>query len=271
PGFDCLGIAVAGIGDRVKAARSSVFGVRVLSVTDPRIPLESDRNTAALAASEVLRRLRARDGLELEGRKGLPLSGGLGGSAASAVAGAFAANAVLGGKLDRAELIAAALEAEAVVAGRHPDNVAPSLLGGAVVVLGTDPLCFARLSVHASLRFVFVTPGYGVLTAQARSVLPASVPRADAGPQAARPARLVRGRPGEPRARARARRSGAAARLDPRPRGRAEPDPALPGLRARARGGARRGGLRRGGERRRPDAPGRGGGAAGGRGGSRRG
>jgi homoserine kinase len=191
PGFDCLGIAVAGIGDRVKATRSSRPGVRVLSVTDPRIPLEADRNTAALAASDVLRRLGAKGGLELEVRKGLPLSGGLGGSAASAVAGAFAANAVLGGSLEPAELIASALEAEAVVAGRHPDNVAPSLLGGAVVVLGTEPLRYARLTVHPSLRFVFVTPGYGVRTAEARSVLPASVSRADAVSQAASLAALV--------------------------------------------------------------------------------
>jgi homoserine kinase len=191
PGFDCLGIAVAGIGDRVKATRSSRPGVRVLSVTDPRIPLEADRNTAALAASDVLRRLGAKGGLELEVRKGLPLSGGLGGSAASAVAGAFAANAVLEGRLEPAELIASALEAEAVVAGRHPDNVAPSLLGGAVVVLGTEPLRYARLTVHPSLRFVFVTPGYGVRTAEARSVLPASVSRGDAVSQAASLAALV--------------------------------------------------------------------------------
>ena len=50
------------------------------------------RNTAALAASEVLKQAGAVDvGLELEVEKGLPLAGGLGGSAASAVAGAISA------------------------------------------------------------------------------------------------------------------------------------------------------------------------------------
>ena len=191
PGFDCLGIAIAGIGDRVTAARVGQPGVRVQSVSDPRVPLEPERNTAALAASEVRRRLGAKDGLELWIRKGLPLSGGLGGSAASAVAGAVAANAALEGALDPPALLECALEAEAVVAGRHPDNVAPSLLGGAVVVLGTDPLRYVRLAVHPSLRFVFVTPGYGVLTSEARSVLPDSVTRADAVGQAAALAGLV--------------------------------------------------------------------------------
>ena len=195
PGFDCLGIAVTGIGDRVEATRCATPGVRVLSVSDPRIPCDALRNTAALAAAEVLRRAGATVavGLELRVSKGLPLSGGLGGSAASAVAGAFSANAILDGPLDPEALLCAALEAEAVVAGRHPDNVAPSLLGGAVVVLGTDPLRYARLTVHPSLRLVFAIPAYGVETARARAVLPASVPRADAVGQASALAGLVLG------------------------------------------------------------------------------
>ncbi|HSD27978.1 MAG TPA: homoserine kinase [Vicinamibacteria bacterium] len=194
PGFDCLGIAVAGIGDRVAAARAGGRGVRVLSVSDPRVPSDPARNTAALAAAEVLRRAgRTELGLELRVEKGLPLAGGLGGSAASAVAGAFAANALLGRPLDAGELLRSALEAEAVVAGRHPDNAAPSLLGGAVVVLGVEPLRYARLSVHPSLRLVFAIPGYGVETSRARSVLPARVARADAVGQASALAGLVLG------------------------------------------------------------------------------
>jgi homoserine kinase len=195
PGFDCLGIAVTGMGDRVEAVRARAPGVRVLSVSDPRVPCDPGRNTAALAAAEVLRRAgaAAEIGLDLRVEKGLPLSGGLGGSAASAVAGAFAANALLGRPLDPDALLRAALEAEAVVAGRHPDNVAPSLLGGAILVLGTDPLVCVRLAVHAALRLVFATPAYGVETVRARAVLPASVPRADAVGQASALAGLVLG------------------------------------------------------------------------------
>jgi homoserine kinase len=194
PGFDCLGIAVAGIGDRVTAARTGPPGVRVVSVSEPRIPRDAGRNTAALGAAEVLRRAGATDvGLDLRVEKGLPLSGGLGGSAASAVAGAFAANALLGRPLDPEALLRCALEAEAAVAGRHPDNVAPSLLGGAVVVLGLEPLRYARLCVHPSLRLVFAIPAYGVETAEARSVLPAQVARGDAVGQAAALAGLVLG------------------------------------------------------------------------------
>jgi homoserine kinase len=194
PGFDCLGVAVLGLGDRVIAERAASPGVRVVSVSDPRIPCHPARNTAALAAAEVLRRAGAGGvGLDLRVHKGLPLSGGLGGSAASAVAGAVAANALLGGGLGPADLLRCALEAEAVVAGRHPDNAAPSLLGGAVVVLGVEPLRYARLTVHPSLRLVFATPAYGVETARARAVLPATVSRADAVGQASSLAGLVLG------------------------------------------------------------------------------
>ena len=185
PGFDCLGIAIAGAGDRVTAERAGPPGVRVLSVSDPRVPADPARNTAALGAAEVLRAAGAGIGVELWVEKGLPLAAGLGGSAASAVAGAVAANALLGRPLGHEAVLRCALEAEAVVAGRHPDNAAPSLLGGAVLVLGLAPLRYARVSVHPSLRLVFATPGYGVETARARAVLPEAVARGDAVLQAA--------------------------------------------------------------------------------------
>jgi homoserine kinase len=194
PGFDCLGIAIAGMGDRVTAARTKGAGVRVSAVSDPRIPTDAARNTAALAAAEVLKRGgESGAGLELSIEKGLPLAGGLGGSAASAVAGACAADGLLRLGLSAEDLLDCALEAEAVVAGRHADNAAPSLLGGAVLVLGTSPLRFARVAVHPSLRFVFATPDYGVETSRARAVLPAQVSRADAIGQASALAGLVLG------------------------------------------------------------------------------
>jgi homoserine kinase len=200
PGFDCLGVAFTGKGDRVTAVRHGTPGVRVLFISDPRIPLDPARNTAAIAAAGVLRRAGNEAGLELSIEKGLPLSGGMGGSAASAVAGAVAANAALGAGLAPEALLEAALDAEAVVAGRHADNVAPSLLGGAVLVTGVAPPRLCRVRVHPSFALVLVTPSYEVLTAAARAVLPAQIPRADAVSQAASLAGLVLGlERGEPR------------------------------------------------------------------------
>lgn len=193
PGFDCLGLAFTGKGDRVTARRASRPGVRVKSCSDPRIPLDCDKNTAAIAAQAVVVRASPSVGVELAIEKGLPLSGGMGGSAASAVAGAVATDALLGAKLPREDLLACALHAESIVAGRHLDNIAPSLYGGAVLVIGVDPPQVTRVDVHSSIGLVFVTPAYEVKTATARGALPLHVPRADAIAQAGHLARLLLG------------------------------------------------------------------------------
>ena len=63
PGFDCLGVAFTGKGDGVVATIEGPAGVRVRVVSDPRIPADASRNTAAIAATAVLRRARSTAGL----------------------------------------------------------------------------------------------------------------------------------------------------------------------------------------------------------------
>jgi homoserine kinase len=195
PGFDCLGLAFTGMGDTVRATRLDAPGVRVASVSDERIPTDPLRNTAALGAAAVLKRagLEREGGIELRVEKGLPLAAGMGGSAASAVAGALAAHELMKTRLTRIDLLMAAVDAETVVSGRHADNAAPCLFGGVVIVAGLDPPEVTSVRVHDSLGLVLVTPAYEVATAEARRVLPESVPRADAVGQAARLALLVLG------------------------------------------------------------------------------
>jgi homoserine kinase len=195
PGFDCFGLAFTGLGDTVRASRTEALGVRVVSVSDERIPTDPLRNTAALGAAAVLKRagLEREAGVELRVEKGLPLAAGMGGSASSAVAGALAVHELLKTRLTRIDLLIAAVEAESVVSGRHADNAAPCLFGGAVIVAGLDPPEVTPVRVHDSLGLVFVTPAYEVATAEARRVLPAEVPRAEAVGQAARLALLVLG------------------------------------------------------------------------------
>lgn len=192
PGFDCLGAAVTGVGDRVTASRSESPGVVVTRVSDARIPLDTERNTASLAAREALRRAgREECGVQLEIDKGLPLAGGLGGSAASAVAGALATDRLLGLGLGQVDLLECALAGEARVAGRHADNIAPCLLGGAVLVRSLDPPRLLSVQVDPAWTLVLATPDYEVETARARQALPAQVSRADAIRQAANLAALV--------------------------------------------------------------------------------
>jgi homoserine kinase len=192
PGLDILGLAVAGAGDEVTAERIDGNEIVVRSAGHSDLPTDARRNTAALAAREVLCRAGATAlGIALTVRKGLPLAGGQGGSAASAVAGAVAANALLGDPLDRMALFAASLEAEAAVTGRHPDNVAPSLLGGIVLVRSLEPVDLVMLPVPAELRVVLVHPAQRLRTKDARAVLPRTIPLPTALHQAAQVAAMA--------------------------------------------------------------------------------
>jgi len=192
PGLDILGCAVTGLGDVVHASRIDGRGVRVLDAGHPDLPLEADRNAAAIAATDVLRRAGALDlGVGLRVEKGLPLAGGQGGSAASAVAGAVATNALLGNSLGRAELLYAALAAEEQLSGRHIDNLAPSLFGGILLIRSIDPLDFDRLPTPPALRIVLVHPAMRLRTVHARAVLPETIDRATALAQATAVAAMV--------------------------------------------------------------------------------
>jgi homoserine kinase len=195
PGLDILGLAVAGEGDAVRAEWLDEPGIRMLDPGHPELPREAERHTSGLAARAVLRRVGEQAapgrGIGLSVRKGLPLSGGQGGSAASAVAGAVAVNALLGQPLGPLELIEACLEAEEAVAGRHADNIAPSLLGGLVLIRSMDPVDVVRLPVPADLHVVLAKPEQRMRTAEARAVLPREVSRGVALHQAAHVAAMV--------------------------------------------------------------------------------
>ena len=187
PGFDVLGLALEGLGDRVIAERCD-GPLRVIAIEGDggRLPTDVDANTAGIAARQTLKRAgHAVEGIALTVKKGLPIGSGLGSSAASAVAAAWAVNQLIGSPLSRAELIAPCLVAEAVVSGRHADNIAPSLFGGLVLVRRVDPLDLLRLPTPTGLQIVVVTPGFELATKAARAALPAAVPMADAVQNAA--------------------------------------------------------------------------------------
>lgn len=174
PGFDVLGLAVEGIGDRITLELTG-GEARIESVTGldaGLVPTDPERNTAMIAARAWLRSARIDRQPVLSIQKGLRLAGGLGGSAASAVGGALAAALAAGSEPSMDEVIAAALEAESVVAGRHLDNIAATALGGLVLVRSVDPIDVVRLTTPSSWRVVLVTPHIRVETKAARAGLP---------------------------------------------------------------------------------------------------
>lgn len=181
-GFDVLGHSVQAIGDRVTAKRSAEPGVRIAAITGlvRDLPLDAERNTAGMAVLSMLRERQPGFGIELTIEKGIPLGSGLGGSAASAVAGVVAANALLPQSLGKIELLKYAMRGEEVASGSvHVDNIAPSLFGGLVLTVGIDNPNVKQIPVPTNTRCVLVHPHMVLSTREARKILKSTVPLSD--------------------------------------------------------------------------------------------
>jgi homoserine kinase len=193
-GFDALGLAVDRPGDEVHLFPSDKPGLRIQAITGGELPFAPQKNTAAVAAISVMQAHGFTGGVEMEIHKKMPVGSGLGSSAASAVAGAFAMNVFLGSPFSKKELLPFALDGEAVASNaRHADNVAPSLLGGIVLIRDTTTSDMVQLAVPADLWVVVVHPSLEILTREAREILPQSIPLKTAITQWSNLAALVAG------------------------------------------------------------------------------
>ena len=181
-GFDILGFSVGAIGDRATVRRTDQPGVRIAAIRGvvADLPLEAAKNTAGRALEALREALALPYGLELELDKGIPLSSGLGGSAASAVAAVVAANALLPEPCGQLQLLKFAMQGEKVASGAlHVDNIAPSLFGGLVLTVGIDQPRVKQIPVPASIRAVVVHPHMFLSTREARAILRSSVSMKD--------------------------------------------------------------------------------------------
>ncbi len=192
-GFDILGLAVAEPGDTIRAEWSDLPGVTIADITGDggKLPRESAKNTACVAAQSALKMAGETRGVRLTIHKGLPSASGLGSSAASAVAGAVAVNALMGEPLSRGDLLPPSLDGEAVASGYHPDNVAPCLFGGITLAVGLTADRVYNLPVPANMHLALVTPHIEVATALARAALPREIPLKQMVSQTAGVAELI--------------------------------------------------------------------------------
>ena len=179
PGFDCLGLALDLWNETIitLAIEYSVLingeGMERLSAGENNLIIRS----AQRLAEYVGRRLPP---FHLNCSNHIPLSSGLGSSAAAKLTGLLGANALLGKPLLKEELLDLATEMEG-----HPDNVAPALLGGLVVSTMEDGKVLAhKINMEASndspIHITVVLPDFHLSTQQARAALPDAVTLKDA-------------------------------------------------------------------------------------------
>jgi homoserine kinase len=176
PGFDVLGLALSAPGDLVEAELSNRPGVEIVEITgdDGLLSRDPVRNVAGRAAADVLRRSGRATGVRLWLHKQMPLASGLGSSGASCAAAAVATNELLGRPLTQRDLLLSAMEGELAASGTpHADNVAPSIMGGIILVRSYDPFEVVSLPVPPGLHLAVVHPHCKVSTAEARKLVKA--------------------------------------------------------------------------------------------------
>lgn len=155
--------------------------IREIVGDDGRLPLDASRNTSGVAVIEFLKAIKSEQGAEITLYKHLALGSGMGSSAASSVAALVAINHLHGEPLSRKELLPFAMESERIACGSaHADNVAPSLLGGFVLIRGYDPLDVTSIPTPAGLFCTLVHPHLELKTEDSRRVLKATIPIKDA-------------------------------------------------------------------------------------------
>ena len=177
-GFDVLGFAIEQVGDTVTLEKIREPGkVEIKSILGIEgLPYDPQKNTATIGLLKILNDFDLPFGFNVSIKKGIPLSSGMGGSAASSVAAVWAANAYLPTPITKMELLKYALEGEQAASGSiHADNVAPALFGGLTLIRSTDDPIDVINIPPPKLYCVIVHPHIKVETKYARSVLKSQV------------------------------------------------------------------------------------------------
>ncbi len=195
-GFDVFGFAVEKPGDEVILTLTDTSVVRMERIEgdNGRLPMDAAKNTAGVAVIAFLNAIKSNLGVDIILKKHLPLGSGMGSSAASSVAALVGINHLLGNPFEKKDLLPFAMEAERIACGSaHADNVAPSLMGGFVLIRGYDPLDVVNIPTPDNLFCTLIHPHLELNTQDSRQVLRMNISLKDAVTQWGNIAGLVAG------------------------------------------------------------------------------
>lgn len=171
-GFDAIGLAV-GLYNEVHLEEWDGIDIRSLDC----VAVPTDESNLIYTTARQLYQMCGVPfhGLRIGQMNRIPFARGLGSSSACIIGGLKGANVLMGNPVSDDELIHLAASIEG-----HPDNSTPALIGGLVTaVMENNRVYYVKQEIKNDLRFVAIIPDFELKTAQARSVLPDTIPRSD--------------------------------------------------------------------------------------------
>lgn len=196
-GFDVMGFALEGIGDELIIRKTQKTGLVISKIYgDKQLSKNPAENVVTVSAQALLDELQEKPGFgfEFELTKKVKAGSGLGSSASSSAAAVFGVNELLGNPFTKMELVPFAMEGEKLASGiPHADNVAPSLLGGFILIRSYNPLDVINLDYPGDLYATVVHPQIEIKTSDAKKMLRKQIELKDAITQWGNIAGLVSG------------------------------------------------------------------------------
>jgi len=175
-GYDLIGCAISGLGDVIKLVRRDDNQVVIQEISgvpgSEKLPMDSTKNVCGAVIIKFLADYNLQIGFDIYLQKGISLSSGMGGSAASSVAAMIAVNGFLEKPLGLEGLSDYTIYGESLISGGiyHGDNAIPSLYGGLVLLQSSKPCKMIQLP-SLDVKVVIVHPHIEVETREARKLM----------------------------------------------------------------------------------------------------
>ena len=172
PGFDTLGLAL-----KLYNTYHIEETEKGLEITGCQKEFADENNLVYTSMVHCFKKTGYKPkGIKIHMETEIPISRGLGSSAACILAGVMGANLIAGSPLDKEEIFKMATELEG-----HPDNIAPALFGGLVVsLMDGEDIYYNKIDVHEGIKFLALIPDFTLSTREARGVIPKTIDFKDA-------------------------------------------------------------------------------------------